>query len=113
MTLSKREKQVLDLITADPSVTIAGISEILGVSTVTVRANLGRLEDQGLVIRSRGGASPAFHPDILRRLKSEKDIKNRIAKEAANLVREGDTIMIEAGTTTALIAFIRYQLPGG
>ena len=104
MTLSKREKQILDLIAADPSLTIACISETLGVSTVTVRANLGRLEDQGLVIRSRGGASPAFHPDILRRLKSEKDVKNRIAKAAAALVKEGDTIMIEAGTTTALIA---------
>ena len=80
------------------------LSGRLGVSAVTIRADLGRLESQGLIIRTRGGARPAFHPEILRRQKSRMEEKQRIARKAASLVQDGDTIIIEAGTTTSLIA---------
>ena len=83
---------------------MAQIAEATGVSAVTVRTDLSRLEAQGLIIRSRGGASPAFHPEILRRQKHRAEHKLRIARAAAALVTDGDTIMIEAGTTTALVA---------
>lgn len=80
------------------------MSEATSVSAVTVRADLARLEALGLVLRSRGGASPAFHPEILKRQKHRTEAKHRIARRAASLVTDGDTIMIEAGTTTALVA---------
>jgi DeoR family galactitol utilization operon repressor len=92
------------MITSDPSLSVTKLSERLGVSAVTVRSDLADLEAQGYVIRSRGGVLPAFHPEILRRQKSHLEEKQRIAKKAASLVQDGDTIMIEAGTTTALIA---------
>jgi DeoR family galactitol utilization operon repressor len=81
---------------------------VTGVSAVTVRTDLSNLEAQGLVIRTRGGASPAFHPELMARLKSRVEQKNRIARAAAALVENGDSIMIEAGTTTALVA--RYLI---
>jgi DeoR family galactitol utilization operon repressor len=102
--MTDREKEILDLITSDPALTVTRMSEVLGVSAVTIRADLNNLEDQGLVIRTRGSAVPAFHPDILRRQKTYRTEKNRIARMAASLIGEGDTVMIEAGTTTALIA---------
>jgi DeoR family galactitol utilization operon repressor len=80
------------------------LSETLGVSTVTVRSDLKSLEDRGFITRTHGGATPAFHHNILERERERAAEKNRIARAAAELVQDGSTIMIEAGTTTALIA---------
>ncbi len=99
---------ILDLLVADPASSVGHMSEATGVSAVTVRADLARLEALGLVLRSRGGASPAFHPEILKRQKHRSEVKHRIARRAAAFVTDGDAIMIEAGTTTALIA--RYLI---
>jgi hypothetical protein len=65
---------------------------------------LKALEEKGLLNRTRGGATPAIHRDIMERQHERIDEKNRIAKAAAELVHDGDVIMIEAGTTTSLIA---------
>ncbi len=84
------------------------LSRELGVSEVTVRADLNELETQGLLSRSRGGAQLAVHQSIIERQELRVEEKNRIARKAAELVRDGDRIMIEAGTTTALV--VRYLL---
>jgi DeoR family galactitol utilization operon repressor len=100
----ERKKEIIALLTADPAVTVRKISEMLGFSAATIRSDLASLESQGLLLRVRGGATSSFHPEILRRQKSRREQKNRIARKAASLVEDGDTIMVEAGTTTALIA---------
>ena len=104
LSQSERETEILSLLTSDPSLSVTKISDLLGVSAVTIRSDLSSLETQGYIVRSRGGARPAFHPEILRRQKTQVEVKNRIARMASSLVSDGDTIMIEAGTTTALIA---------
>jgi DeoR family galactitol utilization operon repressor len=45
-----------------------------------------------------------MHPNILERQREHQEEKNAIAQAAADLIRDGDVIMVEAGTTTALIA---------
>ncbi len=102
--LNEREKQILQLLTQDFGLSVARMSELLQVSTVTVRSDLAGLEKKGVILRSRGGAVPAFHPQILLRLNHRVVEKNRIARAAADLIEDGDTVMIEAGTTTALVA---------
>lgn len=79
------------------------LSRELGVSEVTVRSDFKELEEKGYLIRSRGGAYPALHQSIVERQQTNLEAKGRIARAAAQLVRDGDRIMIEAGTTTALI----------
>ena len=81
---------------------------MLQISSVTVRSVLNSLADKGMIIRTWGGAVPAFHPAMAERQRAAVEDKHRIAQAAAALVDEGDTIMIEAGTTTALVA--RYIL---
>lgn len=103
-----REKAILELLSEDSGLTSAKICENLGVSIVTIRHDLKSLEEKGLLVRMHGGALPAFHQGILNRQKLEIENKRKIARIAAELVNDGDTIMIEAGTTTALIA--RYLL---
>ena len=106
--LSERKKEILRLLADDGTVSVSDISRLLEVSAVTVRNDLASLEDEGFLLRTHGGASPAFHPSILARQRDRLEAKTMIAKSAASLVRDGDTVMVEAGTTTALI--MRYLL---
>jgi DeoR/GlpR family transcriptional regulator of sugar metabolism len=102
--LTERERKILDLLATSNGAPVSRMSEVLEVSAVTVRNDLKALERKGYILRQRGGAAPAFHPTILHRQRQMAAEKERIARAAADLVRDGDTIMIEAGTTTAAIA---------
>jgi DeoR family galactitol utilization operon repressor len=102
--LDERERIILDRLFEDGFVSVATLAQFLGLSDVTIRTNLQILEEKGWLTRTHGGASPVMHPGILTRQREKQDEKKRIAKEAAALVSNGDVIMIEAGTTTALIA---------
>jgi len=102
--LTERERIILDHLSGEGSVSVGALARNLGLSEVTIRGDLKTLETKGWINRKRGGAAPAFHRDILERQKVFPERKNAIARAAADLVRDGDVIMIEAGTTTALIA---------
>lgn len=102
--LSERERRILDLLIDNPHIGVSEMSKQLEVSAVTVRSDFDDLAEKGYLIRTRGGALPAFHPEILARQKTNEDVKSRIAAAASLLIDDGDTIMIEAGTTTSLIA---------
>jgi len=84
-------------------VNVSELAERFQVSEVTIRADLRGLEERGLVSRTRGGAVPSLHRDILERQAQHVDEKARIARAAAELVDDGDVFMVEAGTTTAQI----------
>lgn len=103
-SLSDREQQILTVIAEAPTTPVSELASILGVSQVTVRSDLSSLADKGYLLRTHGGAIPAFHPQILERQQSGREIKEALARRAASLVGDGESIMIEAGTTTALIA---------
>ena len=104
VNISERRETILEVLADDGSVSVADLAKRLGVTVVTARADLAALEEEGLVVRTHGGAMPAYHPTILERIRSEKDRKAGIAKAAAAEIQSGDTVMISAGTTTALIA---------
>ena len=102
-TLSERKESILDILAETPEITIADLAGNLQVSVVTIRNDLAALEEDGLLVRGHGGAIPAFHPAVLQRMRTARDAKMEIARAAAAHVADGDTIMIAAGTTTALI----------
>lgn len=102
--LNKREQQIIELLAEDSTCSIQMISEKLKVSQVTIRSDLTTLESKGVLIRTRGGALPVYHPAILEHQKRNITAKQRIARAAAELVSDGDNIMINDGTTTSLIA---------
>ncbi len=106
--LMERERTILKLLSERGSLSVALLSRELGVSEVTVRSDLKELEEKGYLVRSRGGAYPALHQSIVDRQQHNIEEKGRIARAAAELVRDGDRIMIEAGTTTALL--VRYLI---
>jgi DeoR family galactitol utilization operon repressor len=109
--LSAREKQIIQFLTEEPAVTGQELGRRLGVSVVTIRTDLKGLAARGIITRTHGGALPAFHKSILDRQAVRNDEKSRIAKAAADLIQDGDTVMILAGTTTAQIP--KYLLGKG
>ena len=101
---SERKSIILDLLMQESSVSVSELAKQLDVTVVTVRADFAALEEEGLLVRTHGGAVPAQHPKIFERIQAKKGIKSAIAKAAAGLIENGDTIIVSAGTTTALIA---------
>lgn len=106
--LQKREEEILDALRDEGELTVSSLSRRLKVSVVTVRADLKSLEEKGILVRTRGGAIPAYHPDMLDKMKSQRSAKERIARKAADLIRDNDQVMITNGTTSALIGKYLY-----
>lgn len=106
--VTEREQTILGILADDPSASVGRLADAMDVSQVSVRSYLTALEEKGYLIRVRGGAMTTFHPRILERQNTRDAAKRAIAQAAASLVQDGDTVMIEAGTTTALIT--RYLL---
>lgn len=104
LTFSTRREIILEALAGDGSVGVSDLAKRLGVTVVTVRADLVALEEEGVLVRTHGGALPAFHPKIAARTREDKERKAAIAKAAAAEIANGDTVIISAGTTTALIA---------
>jgi DeoR family galactitol utilization operon repressor len=100
---AEREQVILSSLLERGSITVAALSRDLAVSEVTIRTDLKGLENRGLLSRIHGGAVPSVHPHILERQNLRVEEKQNIARAAAALVGNGDTIMIEAGTTPALV----------
>lgn len=98
---TERESAILSRLAQDGSLQVAKLARDLGVSEVTIRADLRQLEQRGLLARTHGGAEPTGYRDVLERRFQHPSEKERIAAAAAALVRDHDQIMIEAGTTTA------------
>lgn len=114
LLVEERRRRVVELVEAHERVTVDDLVSRFGVSAVTIRADLEALARSGLLIRSHGGA--------LRRTESQDDIpipvketlhhaeKVQIAQAAIRMVKDGDTIMLDSGTTTAEIARqLRFQ----
>ncbi|MDR2159954.1 MAG: DeoR/GlpR family DNA-binding transcription regulator [Treponema sp.] len=103
MEVTSRERIILDSLLERGAISVTDLSRNLAVSEVTIRSDLKNMEERGLLSRVHGGAVPSVHPHILERRKLRLEEKQSVARAAAAMVRHGDTIMIEAGTTTALI----------
>lgn len=86
------------------TLTVSSLAADLGVSEVTIRGDLRALEQQGMLVRTRGGARPTTLKSILQREQLNVEVKTRIAAAAAAKVRDEDAVMVEAGTTCALVA---------
>jgi len=100
---ASREEAILTRLTDDGTLTVASMAEKLGVSEVTIRGDLRALEQRGMLVRTRGGARPSSFKTILQCEKVNVEAKQRIAAFAASMITDGDTVMMEAGTTVASI----------
>ncbi|MEM1431199.1 MAG: DeoR/GlpR family DNA-binding transcription regulator [Pseudomonadota bacterium] len=106
--LSRRHERILEMLGQERIVEVAHLSEVLGVSAVTIRSDLDALERRMLLRRIRGGAM-SIQPARFERpldLPSQRfgEEKERIGALAARMVRNGETVILDAGTTTLAMA---------
>ena len=105
---TERRQQVVAFIEEQNGATVAGLSERFGVSEATARRDIVLLSRQGLIERAHGGAiprrvrhTPGFpEPPIVERAALQAEEKRRIGRAAAAFVENGDTIIVNGGTTT-------------
>lgn len=111
MTTYERRQSLLDLLIKQPGLRVPEIARILGVSDGTVRNDFNALEEEGSLQRVHGGAvltdRHQFQNDsFLRRYNQNVAAKLAIAREAALLVKDGDSILLDASSTSYYLARI-------
>lgn len=100
----KRLEQIIKLVSEYEKIDVNTLSEKLNVSKVTIRKDLDKLESKGLLHREHGYAVLNSGDDLNVRLSINYEIKRKIVQEAVKLVSDNETIMIESGSTCALLA---------
>lgn len=106
MLTAQRRSLIRQLVREKSSISVAELAKRCGASEVTIRRDLASLERDGIVTRIRGGAILAdFSPDYLVRrfnqqCASHYQEKQLIGAAAAKLLEPGETIIIDAGSTT-------------
>src|ERR687895_792815 len=99
----RRQQRIAELVRETGSVTVAALEMEFGVSPATVRRDLAELERQGKVRRTHGGAvmpGLAQHEDSFQqRLGEAVEAKKRLARAAAKLLGEKETVFIDSSTT--------------
>ena len=108
MTMDERQKRILDLLEAEGEIKVENLADRLNVSQVTMRKDLDILETQGLVERIHGSAifsqRTRFNGAFLEELQTQATAKKLIAQAAVDYIKEGDSIILDAGTTTFWLA---------
>jgi DeoR/GlpR family transcriptional regulator of sugar metabolism len=107
MLPADRRQVIADLVRKRGSVRGRDLVDVLGVTDETIRRDLARLADLGLVRRAHGGAvavRPSDETDTAFRLREHADEKVAIGRRAAELVKDGSSIILDSGTTTLCLA---------
>ncbi len=106
--LEERLNRILALIEEQERVSVSDLSELFGVSAVTIRNDLATLEQQGCLVRTHGGAvakpAPGLGPAFAFRQELYVAEKERIGKAAAALIRDGDAIALDDSSTAWQVA---------
>ncbi len=104
----ERQKKIVESLKTDGAVLVSRLSLELGVTEETIRRDLEKLEKQELLVRTHGGAIPIGDSNREMSLEKRKglntEVKERLAHEAAGYVVPGDTIFLDASTTTFYMA---------
>lgn len=112
----QRETRLRDVLRVHGEASVAVLAEELGVSEMTLRRDLDRLESAGYVRRTHGGAVPAerlgFEFDFLARRQSNQKAKRAIAEAALKLIEPGNVVLLDAGTTTLELACLLRNVSG-
>lgn len=115
MFTEERQMQILSHLYEHKRASVSELCERFGVSPATIRRDLKELEDAGLLKRTHGGAISlehvGFEPTFQEKEDQYREEKRRIAVRAASMINEGETVLLDAGTTTWALAreLTRFQ----
>lgn len=102
----QRHRLILERLGADGAVAVGKLSASLGVSRETIRRDLHVLARAGHLLKRHGGAISVARtePDELQRSQTNAEGKRRIGLQAASMVPEGATVILDSGTTARYVA---------
>jgi DeoR family glycerol-3-phosphate regulon repressor len=107
MNHSKRHGEILRLAKEAGTITIAELATRLNVSLETVRRDVKPLTRNGALLKMHGAVglpSLAGEAPFERRMRENADAKRNIARAVAATIRDGDSVMLDTGTTTSFLA---------
>lgn len=109
MLAEDRYKRIVDMVNLSGAARTVELADKLGVSEATVRRDLELLSDRGLLKRTHGGAivvgeSTAFEPLYAAKARQQTEAKARIGRAAAGLIADGQTVILDSGTTALAVA---------
>lgn len=108
MFAEERQKKISELLKEQSSLKVSSLTEIFNVSESTIRRDLQEMDEKGLLTRTHGGAvsnqGTSFEPSFKDKKIEGHHEKVTIAKIASSMIEDGDTIMLDSGTTTLEIA---------
>ena len=103
-----RRAKILAWLQEEGSARVRALAEAFDVSEVTVRQDLEKLEADGYIVREHGGAFLKSVPQQVRSMALQNlrnmEAKQRIGLAAASLVKDGETIIVDSGSTTTEVA---------
>ncbi|MCI1779639.1 MAG: DeoR/GlpR family DNA-binding transcription regulator [Bacteroidales bacterium] len=109
LTAKERRSQIIDLLHKKDRFSIKEMVKMYGISEVSIRKDLAILEEQKFLIRVKGGAvlvKQDNYTDIPISNKTQRKIREKqlIGEKAASLIKNGETIIIDSGTTSLQVA---------
>lgn len=107
LLVEERRRRILEILETQERVTVEELVGRFGVSAVTIRGDLDALSAVGAVVRSHGGALKRIEardePITVKETLHHAE-KTRIAQAALRMISDGETIILDSGTTTVEIA---------
>ncbi|MDD3519688.1 MAG: DeoR/GlpR family DNA-binding transcription regulator [Actinomycetota bacterium] len=104
LKIDERRKRILEILRRDGQVRVSELSNLLGATVVTIRSDLDVLEQEGFLERTQGGAIQTvknfYNLDFQNRKHENMYLKKAIASAVSSLVKDGETLLINSGTTT-------------
>ncbi len=114
LSIAERHKYILEKLERFGFIRITDVAEELGVTKVTIRKDVKILEGKGLLYKVHGSARLAnphiADRDLMTKSSLNREAKRRIAERAAQMIEEGDSIMISAGSTTYALAEVIHAM---
>jgi DeoR/GlpR family transcriptional regulator of sugar metabolism len=109
MLAEERRFQIREVLATERTVAASDLCDRLKVTAATIRRDLAVLEQEGVLVRSHGGAvsrmsSTNFQPSYGALLRSRSEDKRQIARAAECMVLDGDTVFLEGSTTVFELA---------
>lgn len=108
MLALERQKLILELLNSEGAVMVSKLSVKLGVTEETIRRDLEKMEANELLRRTHGGALPlengSYELSLEKRKGLNVETKQALAKKAVQYIASGDTIFLDASTTTFYMA---------
>ena len=106
--IPERWEKIIEMVEEKGSVSVEEIAQALSISTPTVRRDLARIHQRGLIKRTRGGAAPSAQRQVGLTVAESRRVnpieKELIGQVAAELVEPGESVMMDGGFTTYQVA---------